>query len=175
MEERKKMHTILEILRSMDPAPMHFSNFFPKDELESEKASGLISLMLSMNVIKPSGTDPFSFGITPTGIEFLALPKTEQGRMVVDVFLDSNRVMISIESSSWLQKEEALWTPVIEGPEAHIPILALGLDYSETFEFLPSSKANKELMARLFQLAIHNLKKIEVEKKRGPFCFGENV
>lgn len=81
MEERKKMHTILEILRSMDPAPMHFSNFFPKDALESEKASGLISLMLSMNVIKPSGTDPFSFGITPTGIEFLALPKTEQGRM----------------------------------------------------------------------------------------------
>jgi hypothetical protein len=37
MEERKKMHTILEILRSMDPAPMHFSNFFPKDELEQRK------------------------------------------------------------------------------------------------------------------------------------------
>jgi hypothetical protein len=160
-----KLTVILQVLASVEPAPMDFKYFFPAaGEVEREGSSGITAFLLQGNYIRQEGT-AHSFVITEAGKTLLHSHKTPQGTPTGEAVVEGNDMMMSLQPDNWPHMNEALWTPLIHHfgkLKGDFPIITFGTDSPTHFEPFPLTERNKELIPELMDMARENIEKIEV-------------
>jgi predicted transcriptional regulator len=164
-----KIKIILEVLRSVEPAPMSFKYFFPDpSELANDLEHGISAWLLKQGYIKLSESDPSVFSITAKGIQFINGSRTPSGSLTEAYEISDEKVMMSFQPGSWPYRNEGLWTSLVKdnaNVQPGLPIITFGEDTKDKLQNYPLTERNKELIPALTEIAEANLRNIEVQIK----------
>jgi hypothetical protein len=148
---------LLEILATLHPESMDFSNALGKDEVAEDVKSGTTFYLLKGGLIERHGKEKYRYRITEKGKQMVESADTPKLDAAIEKLM-----MPSLQPFNWEHKDVLFCEPLLKHGE-NIPLITIGADRPEMFEPLQRTPNNEKHYDLFRAAAFRNITKIDLK------------